>query len=203
MTMKNKIAVRILGQDHYLVSTDDTEYVQQVAKMVDDRMQAILKGNSSISYTKIAILTALNLADDLTKARKKVEELKIVSKPPKVEMSETKKQIHELAKHVNEAEYIYDNVLSELEMIKSSRKDQEAMMRSLTNRLQVLCGDMEDEDEALRRATSRIEELEEKLQDRENELQEYIRVFDELENEQLMETTIYEDEILYEDDIEE
>lgn len=203
MANKNKIAVRILGQEHYLVSTDDKDYVQQVAKMVDDRMQAILKGNSSISYTKIAILTALNLADDLTKARQKVEELKLVSKAPKVEMSETKKQINELAKHVNDAEYIYDNILSELDTIKSSRQGQETMLRSLTDQLQVMCGDMEDEDQALRRATSRITELEEKLKMRESELQEYVRVFDELENESLMGTELYNEEIIYEDDIEE
>lgn len=203
MSNKNRIAVRILGQDHYLISTDDIEYVQQVAKMVDDRMQAILKGNSSISYTKIAILTALNLADDLTKARKRVEELKLVSKPPKVEVSETKKQISELAKHVSDAENLYDNILNELELIKASREEQEYQIKALTERLQVMCGDLEDGDDAMRRASARIAELEEKLLTRENEIAEYIRVFDEIENEKLLEAEIYDDEIIYEDDIEE
>jgi len=207
MGNKNRIAVKILGQDHYLISTDDPNYVEKVAKLVDDRMQVIYKSNSTLSKTKIAILTALNLADDLTKTRSKVEELNLVTKPPKIEIKETKNQITSLTKHVSEAESLYDNILNELDMIKSSRKNQESQLRSLSDRLEIMCGDMADGDEALKRATNRIAELEEKLLLREGEIAEYIRVFDELETEKLQELEehfdTYEEEIIYEDDIEE
>lgn len=207
MANKNKISVRILGQDHYLISTDDPGYVEKVAKLVDDRMQAILRSNSSLSYTKIAILTALNLADDLSKARQQVEELLPNQTIPSGDIEDTKKQIFSLTKHVSEAEGLYDNILTEFDMLKTTRTEQEKQLRDLAEKLEVMCGDMIDGDEALARATARIAELEEELLLRESEIAEYMKVFDELETENLQESITqyepYEEEIIYEEDLEE
>lgn len=204
MANKNKISVRILEQDHYLVSTDDQAYVEKVAKLVDDRMQAIMRSNSSLSYTKIAILTALNLADDLSKARTQLEEVLPNQAVPSDDLDETKKQITSLSKHVSDAESLYDNILGEFEQIKSSRQTQENQLRHLADKLEMMCGEMLDGDETLNRATMRIAELEEALLQRESEIAEYMKVFDEIESEKLHESiTRYEDEIIYEEDLEE
>ncbi|MBI9013914.1 MAG: cell division protein ZapA [Clostridiales bacterium] len=207
MSNKNKLSVRILGQDHYLITTDDQQYVERVARLVDDRMQAILKSNSSLSYTKIAILTALNLADDLSKARQQLAEALPNQHIPKGEIEETKKQITSLTQHVSEAEGLYDNILSEFEIIKSSRSDQEVQLRKLVEKIEMMCGDLVDSDEVLERASNRIAELEEKLLLRESEISEYMKVFDEIETENLRESVTqyedYEDEIIYEEDLEE
>ena len=170
-------------------------------------MQAILRSNSSLSYTKIAILTALNLADDLSKARQQVEELLPNQAIPSDDIEETKKQIFSLTQHVSEAEGLYDNILTEFDMIKTTRTEQEKQLRDLAEKLEVMCGDMIDGDEALARATARITELEEELLLRESEIAEYMRVFDELESENLQESITqyepYEEEIIYEEDLEE
>jgi len=206
MSNKNKISVRILGQDHYLITTDNQHYVENVARLVDDRMQAILRSNSSLSYTKIAILTALNLADDLMKTRSQLEEVSPEHKMPQGDIEETKKQITSLTKHVADAEGLYDNILSEFEMIKSTRSDQETQLRKLVDRIEMMCGDLVIGDEALDKATIRITELEEKLLLRESEISEYIKVFDEIETDNLRESIIqndeFEDEIIYEEDLE-
>ena len=211
MANKNKISVRILGQDHYLISTDDQSYVEKVAKLVDDRMQAIMKSNSTLSYTKVAILTALNLADDLSKARTQLEELIPNQVIPTGDIEETKKQITSLTQHVSDAEGLYDNILNEFELIKSTRTNQETQLRVLADKLEMMCGDMVDGDESLKRATIRITELEEQLLVRESEISEYVKVFDELETENLRESVTqsvtqyddYKDEIIYEEDLEE
>jgi cell division protein ZapA len=207
MANKNKISVRILGQDHYLISTDDQSYVEKVAKLVDDRMQAIMKSNSTLSYTKVAILTALNLADDLSKARTQLEEVLPQQTMPTGDIEETKKQITSLSQHVSDAEGLYDNILNEFELIRSTRTDQETQLRTLASKLEMMCGDMVDGDEALNRATIRITDLEEQLLLRESEISEYMKVFDELETENIRESITqyddYEDEIIYEEDLEE
>lgn len=206
MSNKNKMSVRILGQDHYLITTDNQHYVENVARLVDDRMQAILKSNSSLSYTKIAILTALNLADDLMKTRLQLEEVAPEPNLAHGDIEETKKQITSLTKHVADAEGLYDNILSEFEMIKSTRSDQETQLRKLVDRIETMCGDLVIGDEALDKATIRIAELEEKLLLRESEIAEYIKVFDEIETDNLRESIIQnddsEDEIIYEEDLE-
>lgn len=201
MAIKNRIAVRILGQDHYLITTDELDYVHKVARLVDDRMQAVMKSNSALSHTKIAVLTALNLADDLTKARQAIEILETQIQPSGQDCSETKEEIQALIEQIDEAESMYQEVLMRMEEVSDQRdKEKKEMMNLITN-LRKACRQVpEDVDQELLEAQDRIRILEEELKLRESEIEEYIRVFDELEQEQL---EAYENEIIYEEDLEE
>lgn len=200
---KNKISIRILGEEHYLITTDSPEYVEKVAKMVDDRMNTILKSNSALSHRRIAVLVALNLADDLTKALNDIDELKAKNVKPKVEITETKNKVIEMTKKINESEELYTNVLNEFAKVKKTRNKQETMIHELTNRLEIMCEEIVGGDEALKNASAKIALLEKKLALRESEISEYIKVFDELENKQLQENEFYaEEEFLELDDFE-
>lgn len=205
MAIKNRIAVKILGNDHYLISTDESGYVEKVAKLVDDRMQVVFKSNSSLSHTKVAVLTALNLADDLTKARRIIEELETRVKPQGEDISATKDQVTLLIDQVEATEAMYQDVLSQIEIMSKLREKEKSDMTGLVKKLRAACGQEDEEDsnddsKALLEAESRIKDLEEKLIRREGEIEEYIRVFDELEEEQLQ---ALEEEIIYEEELEE
>ena len=201
MAIKNRIAVRILGQDHYLITTDELEYVHKVARLVDDRMQAVMKSNSALSHTKIAVLTALNLADDLTKARQSIEILETQIQPTGQDCSETKEEIKALIEQIDEAESMYQEVLMRMEEVSDQRDKEKIEMTNLIINLKKACRQVpEDIDQELLEAQDRIRILEEELKLRESEIEEYIRVFDELEQEQL---EAYENQIIYEEDLKE
>lgn len=70
MTKKNKVTVRILGQEYVICSDESREFIQKVANLVDDKMQEIHKKNKKFSTTWIAVLTALNLGDDYIKLKR-------------------------------------------------------------------------------------------------------------------------------------
>ncbi len=58
--------VTIFGEQYKLISTyKDQERIQKVANLVDERMESLSKRFPSYSKAKIAILTSLNLADEL------------------------------------------------------------------------------------------------------------------------------------------
>lgn len=57
--------VEIFGQ-HYNVRADgDPSYIQDLAKFVDAKMKEIAQHAPTVDPVKIAILTALNVSDDL------------------------------------------------------------------------------------------------------------------------------------------
>ncbi|MCT4634018.1 MAG: cell division protein ZapA [Firmicutes bacterium] len=74
MANKNKVVVKILGQEYTLVSEDDREYMQKIANYVDDRMEDISKGNKKFSTAMTAVLTALNIADDFMRLNDVIKE---------------------------------------------------------------------------------------------------------------------------------
>ncbi|OIN98223.1 hypothetical protein AUJ66_01320 [Candidatus Desantisbacteria bacterium CG1_02_38_46] len=71
---ENKIKVEIFGTSYILRGESDIEYMQELASYVDRKMREIQKETGIISPTKIAILSALNIADELCKTSPKKKE---------------------------------------------------------------------------------------------------------------------------------
>lgn len=82
---KNRVEVIIGGRKYALLSEDNSEYIEKVAKEVNSKIEEIELNCKSLGYDKKAILAALNLADDKIKTENKLaevlEELKLLKKP--------------------------------------------------------------------------------------------------------------------------
>lgn len=58
------VQVEIFGQTYKLRADEDSEYVQNLAAYVDGRMREVARQTSAVDSMKVAVLTALNIADD-------------------------------------------------------------------------------------------------------------------------------------------
>jgi cell division protein ZapA len=73
--MAEDVKVEILGQTFRVAAGDATPaYIQRLAYYVDEKMRAIASTTKSMSVNRMAILTALNIADDLFKLRDSYEQ---------------------------------------------------------------------------------------------------------------------------------
>ena len=71
MGKERLVEIKVFGQT-YTVKTDaEEEYIQEVAKYVNEKMEEVLRKTKSVSTLNVAILTALNIADDLLKEKEK------------------------------------------------------------------------------------------------------------------------------------
>ena len=67
MTDKKDIKIKILGQSYTIKASADEKYIRKLESYVEQRVEE-LKGSgfdSKTQHLKIAILTCLNIADDL------------------------------------------------------------------------------------------------------------------------------------------
>ena len=67
--LQTSVTVRIFDQPYRLRSGRDAGYVERVATLVDGRMREVAAHMSTIDVAKIAVLAALNLADELESLR--------------------------------------------------------------------------------------------------------------------------------------
>jgi cell division protein ZapA len=70
------IQVRIFDKTYTVQGELDEQYVQQLARMVDEKMHAIGEMAGTVDAARIAVLAALNLADELETYRKERGELR-------------------------------------------------------------------------------------------------------------------------------
>lgn len=83
-----KIRVEIMGQDYVLKGSESPEYIEMLAKYVAEKMQQCNRHHPSYNPTKVSVLVAFQLADELNKLRedyeKIIDELQVLDRIHKV-----------------------------------------------------------------------------------------------------------------------
>ena len=68
----NQIKITIFGQEYSVKAPADPTYIKKIAEYVDTKMREVQSGFSSTqSSNRIAILSAMNITDELFNAKKK------------------------------------------------------------------------------------------------------------------------------------
>ena len=66
--------VEIFGQTYNVRGDGDPDYLMELARLVDTRMREVAGQVATVDPLKIAILAALNIADEFSRYRKRREE---------------------------------------------------------------------------------------------------------------------------------
>lgn len=75
--MENKrVEVKINNVEYTLLTNESEEYVQRVALLVNKRMAQIQEENKHLSTAMAAVLTAINISDDLLKNEEILDNLR-------------------------------------------------------------------------------------------------------------------------------
>ena len=70
----NRVKLKICGVNYFINTDESVEYTEELGKKLDGRMNEIMKkGGSFVTLTQAAVLAALELADELSKSEKNVE----------------------------------------------------------------------------------------------------------------------------------
>jgi cell division protein ZapA len=77
-TAPGAVVVEIYDQVYQLSGTDPG-YIEAIAALVDKRMRAVAAGGATVDSLRVAVLAALNIADELLTQRARYEALEGVS----------------------------------------------------------------------------------------------------------------------------
>jgi len=69
------VNVEVMGQNLVVASDSDDDWVRTVAGTVDERIKAIRASSQTANSVNLAILAALNFADELERLRRQHQEL--------------------------------------------------------------------------------------------------------------------------------
>lgn len=66
---KNRVTISIMGEEYILRGSSSTDEMHRIGSYVDRLMRTLAEKNIQMSKHKIAVLAALNLADELLKIK--------------------------------------------------------------------------------------------------------------------------------------
>jgi len=74
-TPPQTIKVEIYNQSYNIRGDGNNDYIQHLAKFVDEKMRDIASTTATVDTLRVAILAALNISDELHQLRKRHEQL--------------------------------------------------------------------------------------------------------------------------------
>ncbi len=122
---RTRIRVDIMGRGFNLVSGEKGKYLEMVAKEVDKRMRGLKNENPRLEYDTAAVLTALNLCDDLMSQKEK----KPTKKAEDEETNLIRSQLVEYSKELSKATSTIKRLEKEMETIKAESKKREESLK--------------------------------------------------------------------------
>jgi cell division protein ZapA len=69
------VKVEIYGQSYNVQGEEDDAYVRQLAAFVDEKMRSVSEATRTVDSLRVAILAALNIADELHTLRTSQESM--------------------------------------------------------------------------------------------------------------------------------
>ena len=97
--MANRVVIDICGEEYTLVAEESAAYMQRVGSYVDGKMAEVLE-SSKVGRTDAAVLTAVNIADELFKAQAAAEQLRGQIKGYLDQASKAQSEVSELKREV-------------------------------------------------------------------------------------------------------
>jgi cell division protein ZapA len=73
--LKKRFHIRILGQELSVLSDSGDEHVANVVRYVNDKVEEIGKSSNNNNTLNVAILTALNIADEYIRVKRMEEDI--------------------------------------------------------------------------------------------------------------------------------
>lgn len=163
MAAKNKVVIKIMDREYPLVSEDSREHMQRIANYVDDIMRETQSGNKKLSISMVAVLTALNIADDYFKLIDEKEYIEKRLNSPKFELKEARDELTSVVTEFERRSLAYENLVEEFSKIIDSSAIYETGLTKLKKRMEKLEKDLEEKDRALEISKENEKRLEEEI----------------------------------------
>jgi cell division protein ZapA len=98
------VKVEIYNQSYFIRGKGDSEYIVQLAEYVDQRMREIVANTSTVDSLKVAILSALHIADEFHQLKKRYEDMDAQLEQKTSDYSEMFDEVFRLMSEESEAE---------------------------------------------------------------------------------------------------
>ncbi len=101
--MENRVTVNICGEEYTLVAEEAPSYMQKVGGYVDSKLSELID-QAKVGRTDAAVLTAINIADELFKEREAAEALRAQVKEYSDEAQRARNEASELKRELFKAQ---------------------------------------------------------------------------------------------------
>lgn len=159
MHKKNRVSVRIMGQEYKLVSDEPLDYMQSVANHVDGKMMEIAKGNKKLNAAMIGVLTSLNIADEYFKLLEEQSAMGQQGLKPSGDFEAMHNQLKAMNEELEQRNRDYEKMVHDFEALMDNSSIYEEELQSLREKMNMISYELNAKEEQLKRSNQTVRDL--------------------------------------------
>ena len=179
MVDKNKIIVNIMSKDYTLKSDDSVEHMKNVSEFVKKKIADIKSNNRRLNSVTLAVLGALNIADEYFKILDYNKELEKRVENPEYELRVIKDKLNHITKEFDEKNRAYNKIINEFNSLFENSAVYENGLNELRDNVNDLKKEIKVSDEKIKDLKEKIDTKDKIINESKQELDEFINEFDE------------------------
>ncbi|SNT23154.1 cell division protein ZapA [Anaerovirgula multivorans] len=174
MERKNKVIIKINGQDYPIIGTEPKDYLLKVGNFVDEQMDLITRHNSKLSISMIAVLTCINVADQLLKLQNQLDTIKKEHTDPLNELEQIKTHYNLVLKELEEKKESLQLLQKQAEELMTYKEKNDRESIELKEKLQNKENDLVNAEAIINDLQNKLFENQIKLVQMRKDLEEYV-----------------------------
>ncbi|NLV76986.1 MAG: cell division protein ZapA [Tissierellia bacterium] len=178
MTGKKKVDVLIDGRNFTVVGDGSEEYIRNLASYVDEKIKEMSSKNDKLSTSMAAILAALNMADELYKTKKELNNLKSEAKAPMEQYDTLINQLEKAKMEIYELEESCDSYKDELLETKRAYDDLRKSIEEQNQALILKERELEESQKMIKKLQDKVFDNQIELIETKKELEEALKTFE-------------------------
>ncbi len=142
---RNKVTVEIMGQQYTMLGQESEEYIRSIALYVEKKMKELSKKSNIMNNTMLAVLTALNITDELfdlkreleiahkeaAKPGKELEDARYQLRKTKEDIARLKTETEDLKQQLSNSQEEASNIYSEWLKAQKDAKESKGIIERL------------------------------------------------------------------------
>lgn len=180
MERKNKVIVKINGQDYPIVGAEPKDYLLRVGNYVDEQMARVTKNNNRLSISMIAVLTSINIADQFLKLQSQMDNIKRDHIDPLKELEQMKVHYESVVKELATKKENASSSKKQIEQLIAQKEEMKDENTKLKKSLQNKEKNLADAEAIINDLQNKLFENQIKLVQMRKDLDEYIENSDDI-----------------------
>ncbi|QQY80376.1 cell division protein ZapA [Keratinibaculum paraultunense] len=178
MTKKNKVDVLIDGRNFTVIGEGSEEYIRNLASYVDEKIKEMTSKNDKLSASMAATLAALNIADELYKTKRELNNLKSEAKAPMEQYDTIVTQLEKAKIKIKELEESCNIYKDELLDTKRAYDDLVKTVEEQNQALKIKEKELEESQRMIKKLQEKIFDSQIELIETKKELEEALKTFE-------------------------
>lgn len=159
----NKVCIKINGHEYNMCGSETKEHMLKIGSFVDEKMQEVIKSNHRLSTAMAAVLTSLNIANELFKKKDELDSIASRIKVPLEEIEAAHTVVEKMGKSLDEKQQTIDRLETEISSYDEKLKQYQMEVQQLEQVKQQLLDQMQEKEKKVMEAEEIVTDFQNRL----------------------------------------